>query len=81
VKIGKNVTLLAGTILQGSSVIGDDCEIGPNTRLANTTVGAGSRVVSTIANHVKIGEKAIVGPSAKLAPGTTVAGEAILDSF
>lgn len=81
VKIGKDVTLLPGTILQGDTVIGDNCEIGPNTRLVNTTVGAGSRVESTVAQNSQIGKQAVVGPFANLPPMTTVADKAITGSF
>ncbi len=81
VKIGKDVTLLPGTTLQGLTEIGDDCEIGPNTRLINTVVGAGSRVETTNSKDSKIGIKAIVGPFANLQPGSVVSDEAITGSF
>ena len=35
VELGRDVTLFPGTILQGSTVIGDGCEIGPDTRLVD----------------------------------------------
>ena len=72
VKIGKEVTLLPGTILQGNTEIGDNCEIGPNTRLVNTFVGAGSRVEMINARDAKIGKNSHVGPFANLDPGTVV---------
>ncbi|NCU87688.1 MAG: bifunctional UDP-N-acetylglucosamine diphosphorylase/glucosamine-1-phosphate N-acetyltransferase GlmU, partial [Actinobacteria bacterium] len=72
VKIGKDVTLLPGTILQGDTEIGDNCEIGPNSRLVNTVVGSGARVEMTNARDAKIGRNAKVGPFANLEPGTVV---------
>ena len=33
VELGRDVTLYPGTILQGNTVVGDGCEIGPDTRL------------------------------------------------
>ena len=72
VKIGKEVTLLPGTILQGKTEIGDNCEIGPNTRLVNTIVGAGARVEMTNARDARIGKNSHVGPFANLEPGTVV---------
>ena len=81
VTIGKDVTLLPGTILQGDTKIGDNCEIGPNTRLIHTTVGAGSRVENTVAQESIIGKRAKVGPFANLTPGTKVADGAITGSF
>ncbi|MFM8954739.1 MAG: bifunctional N-acetylglucosamine-1-phosphate uridyltransferase/glucosamine-1-phosphate acetyltransferase [Actinomycetota bacterium] len=81
VKIGKDVTLLPGTILQGETIIGDGCEIGPNSRLVNTRVGQNSRVDNTIARDSTIGKNATVGPFANLAPNSTVADEATTGSF
>jgi bifunctional UDP-N-acetylglucosamine pyrophosphorylase/glucosamine-1-phosphate N-acetyltransferase len=81
VQIGKDVTLLPGTILQGATVIGDNCEIGPNTRLIDTVVGSGSHVESTVARNSTIGENAQVGPFANLEPGSSVVDNAITSSF
>ena len=81
VTIGKDVTLLPGTILQGTTAIGDNCEIGPNTRLVDSVVGSGSHVESTIARSATIGKNAKVGPFANLEPGSAVADNAITGSF
>ena len=81
VQIGKDVTLLPGTILQGATVIGDNCEIGPNTRLTDTVVGSGSHVESTVARNSTIGKNAHVGPFANLELGSSVADNAITSSF
>ncbi len=81
VQIGKDVTLLPGTILQGATVIGDNCEIGPNTRLIDTVVGSGSHVESTVARNSTIGKNAQVGPFANLEPGSSVVDNAITSSF
>jgi bifunctional UDP-N-acetylglucosamine pyrophosphorylase/glucosamine-1-phosphate N-acetyltransferase len=75
------VTLLPGTILQGATVIGDNCEIGPNTRLIDTVVGSGTCVQSTAARGSTIGSGAKVGPFANLEPGSSVADNAITSSF
>ena len=44
VRIGRDVTLYPGTMLQGSTVVGDECEIGPDTRLVDCSVGDGATV-------------------------------------
>ncbi len=81
VTIGKDVTLLPGTILQGTTAIGDNCEIGPNTRLIDSTVGFGTSVESTVARNSTIGSNAKVGPYANLEPGSIVADNAITKAF
>ncbi|MFH8609479.1 bifunctional UDP-N-acetylglucosamine diphosphorylase/glucosamine-1-phosphate N-acetyltransferase GlmU [Streptomyces sp. NPDC018029] len=59
-----------GTQLQGATHVGKGAEVGPNTRLRDTTVGAGARVDNSVADHAEIGERASVGPYAYLRPGT-----------
>ncbi|MFF8385133.1 bifunctional UDP-N-acetylglucosamine diphosphorylase/glucosamine-1-phosphate N-acetyltransferase GlmU [Streptomyces kanasensis] len=59
-----------GTQLLGTTHLAEDCEVGPNTRLKDTTVGRGARVDNTVADCAEIGESATVGPYAYLRPGT-----------
>ena len=73
VRIGRDVTLFPGVILQGDTHIGDRCEIGPHTRLVDTTVGTDSVVSETTAISATIGSRCQVGPYASLAAGSAVA--------
>lgn len=72
VELAADVTLFPGTILQGRTVIGRGAEIGPETRLVDCVVGAGSTVEQTTGRDAEIGSDAHVGPYAHLAPGTSV---------
>ena len=73
VRLGSDVTLFPGTLLQGRTTIGDGAEIGPHTRLVDCSVGAGAVVAQTVAEHADIADDARVGPFAHLAPGTKIA--------
>jgi bifunctional UDP-N-acetylglucosamine pyrophosphorylase/glucosamine-1-phosphate N-acetyltransferase len=81
VELGRDVTLFPGTILQGRTVIGQGCEIGPDTRLVDSVVGPGSVVENTIARDAEIGERARVGPFAVLSPGSVVASGTATGAF
>lgn len=81
VKLGRDVTLYPGTILQGSTVVGDGCEIGPDTRLSDCTVGAGACVEHTVGRDSEIGEGAQVGPYAFLPAGSAVVAGAVTGAF
>ncbi|MEU6576235.1 bifunctional UDP-N-acetylglucosamine diphosphorylase/glucosamine-1-phosphate N-acetyltransferase GlmU [Streptomyces sp. NPDC046805] len=59
-----------GTQLQGSTHLGEGAEVGPNSRLKDTRVGAGARVDNTVSDGARIGAQASVGPYAYLRPGT-----------
>ncbi|MFE5868594.1 bifunctional UDP-N-acetylglucosamine diphosphorylase/glucosamine-1-phosphate N-acetyltransferase GlmU [Streptomyces roseifaciens] len=65
-----DVLVHPGTQLTGATSLATGSEVGPNTRLADTSVGAGARVDNTVADSALIGEGAIVGPFAYLRPGT-----------
>ncbi|MFF4587725.1 bifunctional UDP-N-acetylglucosamine diphosphorylase/glucosamine-1-phosphate N-acetyltransferase GlmU [Streptomyces sp. NPDC001388] len=59
-----------GTQLHGSTHVGEGAEVGPNSRLTDTVVGAGARVDNTVSYSAHIGAHASVGPYAYLRPGT-----------
>ncbi|MFF0445590.1 bifunctional UDP-N-acetylglucosamine diphosphorylase/glucosamine-1-phosphate N-acetyltransferase GlmU [Streptomyces sp. NPDC004609] len=59
-----------GSQLLGATHLGEGAEVGPNTRLKDTAVGAGARVDNSVADGAEIGEGAAVGPYAYLRPGT-----------
>ncbi len=73
VRVGTDVTLFPGTVLQGTTVVGDRCEIGPDTRLVDCIVGSDAVVEQTVGRHAEVGEGATVGPFAVLQPGAHVA--------
>jgi len=81
VDLAPDVTLFPGTFLQGSTVVGGGCEIGPDTRLVDCVVGARSTVEQTTGRDAEIGSDAHVGPYAHLAPGSSVPDGTITGPF
>ncbi|MBA2949849.1 bifunctional UDP-N-acetylglucosamine diphosphorylase/glucosamine-1-phosphate N-acetyltransferase GlmU [Streptomyces himalayensis] len=59
-----------GTQLLGATHLAEGCEVGPNTRLTDTRVGAGARVDNSVSVGAEVGPQASVGPYAYLRPGT-----------
>lgn len=72
VEIGADTEILSGTRLEGATVIGEDCVIGPASRLIDVTVGDGVFLENTAAAGCRVGEGARVGPYACLRPGTVI---------
>ncbi|MDQ0684330.1 MULTISPECIES: bifunctional UDP-N-acetylglucosamine diphosphorylase/glucosamine-1-phosphate N-acetyltransferase GlmU [Streptomyces] len=70
-----------GTQLHGSTHIGEGAEVGPNSRLTDTVVGAGARVDNTVSNDSEIGAGASVGPFAYLRPGTRLGTKSKIGTF
>ena len=81
VRLGRDVTLYPGTILQGETVVGDGCEIGPDTRLTDCTVGRHAVVQHTVGEDSEIGDEAVVGPYAFLPDGSSVASGVVTGAF
>ena len=48
VTVGRDTEILPGTILEGKTEIGENCIIGPNTRLSDMTVGDGCDVAQSV---------------------------------
>jgi bifunctional UDP-N-acetylglucosamine pyrophosphorylase/glucosamine-1-phosphate N-acetyltransferase len=69
VTVGRDTTLLPGTLLQGATQVGPDCVIGPHTTLIDAAVGAGARVRHILAEGVTI------DAGADLEPFTYLTGE------
>ncbi|OBQ48592.1 bifunctional N-acetylglucosamine-1-phosphate uridyltransferase/glucosamine-1-phosphate acetyltransferase [Streptomyces sp. H-KF8] len=66
----QDVVVHPGTQLHGSTHLAEGCEVGPNSRLTDTRVGAGARVDNTVASGAEVGAEATVGPYAYLRPGS-----------
>ncbi|MFJ5799194.1 bifunctional UDP-N-acetylglucosamine diphosphorylase/glucosamine-1-phosphate N-acetyltransferase GlmU [Streptomyces decoyicus] len=65
-----DATVHPGTQLLGATHIATGAEVGPHSRLTDTSVGAGAVASFTVAEGARIGEGASVGPYAYLRPGT-----------
>ena len=72
VRLGTDVTLFPGTLLQGETVVGDHAEIGPDTRLVDCVVGENARLEQVVGRDAEIGAGAVVGPFAVLEPGSQI---------
>ncbi|WP_406352790.1 bifunctional UDP-N-acetylglucosamine diphosphorylase/glucosamine-1-phosphate N-acetyltransferase GlmU [Streptomyces sp. NBC_00658] len=70
-----------GTQLQGATHLAEGAEVGPNSRLTDTRVGAGARVDNTVANNAEVGPQANVGPFAYLRPGTCIGLKAKVGTY
>jgi bifunctional UDP-N-acetylglucosamine pyrophosphorylase/glucosamine-1-phosphate N-acetyltransferase len=73
VELSADVVLYPGTHLQGRTSVAGGAELGPNTQLADCTVGGRAVVTATIGRNCEIGADAHVGPWAYLPPGTRIA--------
>src|SRR3954462_13377033 len=81
VRLAPDVTIFPGTLLQGTTVIGEGAELGPDTRHVDCTIGSGAVVERTVGRHADVGHDAVVGPYAVLEPGAHIRPGARTGSF
>ncbi|MET9098192.1 bifunctional UDP-N-acetylglucosamine diphosphorylase/glucosamine-1-phosphate N-acetyltransferase GlmU [Streptomyces antibioticus] len=81
VTFGQDAIVQPGTQLLGTTQIGEGAEVGPNSRLKDTVVGAGARVDNTVSDTAHIGAHATVGPFAYLRPGTRLGAKGKIGTY
>ena len=69
VAIGMDTIVRPNTSLMGKTVIGEACEIGPNSVIQNSTVGNGCRVTASMLEEATLEAGVDVGPFSHLRPG------------
>ncbi|BBY56725.1 bifunctional UDP-N-acetylglucosamine diphosphorylase/glucosamine-1-phosphate N-acetyltransferase GlmU [Mycobacterium koreense] len=81
VTLGRDTVIAPGTQLLGGTRIGAHCTVGPDTTLADVTVGDHASVVRTHGGAAVIGPGATVGPFTYLRPGTVLGADGKLGAF
>ena len=81
VKVGDGTVILPGSILRGKTVIGEECEIGPNSMITNCTVGDHSVVNASQINDSTVGSRTNIGPFAYVRPGCCIGDDIKVGDF
>lgn len=81
VKIGQDTVIYPFTILEGQTVIGENCILGPSSRLQDSQVGNYTVVEHSTLLETVLGSQVKVGPYAYLRPGTIVHDEVKIGDF
>ena len=68
-QLGRDTRVLPNTHIQGRSVVGQDCVIGPNTILRQTAIGDRCRVECSVLEGALLADEVEVGPFAHLRKG------------
>jgi bifunctional UDP-N-acetylglucosamine pyrophosphorylase/glucosamine-1-phosphate N-acetyltransferase len=76
VRIGPDTTIRPNTFLEGATVVGRGCEVGPNVRVVDSSLGDGCRVQFAVLEGATMGAGSDAGPFARLRPGA-VLGEGV----
>ena len=81
VTLARDVTLLPGVQLLGSTTVAEGATVGPDTTLRDCEVGPGASVVRSHGEGARIGAAATVGPFSFLRPGTVLGAKGKIGGF
>lgn len=81
VTIGADTRILPGTLLRGSTSIGKECVIGPNTQLIDTVVGNGAKLDNVLSEQAEVQDGADIGPFVHLRPNSKIGPHTHLGNF
>jgi bifunctional UDP-N-acetylglucosamine pyrophosphorylase/glucosamine-1-phosphate N-acetyltransferase len=81
VKIGMDTIIYPGTIIEGKSVIGENCVIGPNSRIVDSIIENGVEVQSSVVLKSHIKDGASIGPFAYIRPDSVIGRNTKIGDF
>lgn len=81
VQIGRDTVILPNTHLRGSTVIGDDCRIGPDTTIENCRVGNNVEILYSYLRDGELADGVHFGPFAQMRPGSTLGPNVKIGNF
>lgn len=81
VEIGADTVIYPGTVLRGRTVIGEDCVIGPQADIKDSTLASGVMVRYSTVDQSEAGEGSSIGPYANLRPGSKLGKECKIGDF
>ncbi|MDQ7821743.1 MAG: bifunctional UDP-N-acetylglucosamine diphosphorylase/glucosamine-1-phosphate N-acetyltransferase GlmU [Candidatus Eremiobacteraeota bacterium] len=81
VKIGTDTVIYPYTILEGNTVIGEECHIGPSTRVSGATIASRVTIMHSIVMESTIDEETQVGPFAYIRPDNVIGKKVKIGDF
>ncbi|MCP1121890.1 bifunctional UDP-N-acetylglucosamine diphosphorylase/glucosamine-1-phosphate N-acetyltransferase GlmU [Bacillus sp. 3103sda1] len=80
-KIGNDTVIYPGTIIEGYTVIGSNCEVGPHTVIRDSEVGDNTTIRQSTVHDSKIGIDVAIGPFAHIRPQSVIGNEVRVGNF
>ena len=80
-EIGRDTILQPGTMIEGQTVIGENCIIGPNSQIVDSVIGDGTTVHSSVVLASTVGSTTTVGPFAHIRPDSHLGDKVKIGNF
>lgn len=81
VEIGKGTVIEQNVMLQGDTVIGENCVIGMGCKLVDTKVGNDCELLSVVSVDAQLGDGILAGPFSYIRPGSIIKNNVKVGDF
>ena len=81
VEIGVDTTVRPNTHIRGTTLVGAECEIGPNSIIEHSTIGDRVKVIASVVEQATLESNVDVGPFSHIRPGTYIESEVHIGNF
>ncbi|REJ20867.1 MAG: bifunctional UDP-N-acetylglucosamine diphosphorylase/glucosamine-1-phosphate N-acetyltransferase GlmU [Bacillaceae bacterium] len=71
-EIGQDTVIYPGTVIIGKTVIGEECEIGPNSEIKDCQIGHNTNIRHSVVHDSQIGNQVNIGPFAHIRPASVI---------
>jgi bifunctional UDP-N-acetylglucosamine pyrophosphorylase/glucosamine-1-phosphate N-acetyltransferase len=81
VTIGQDTIIWPNTFLQGNTIVGENCELGPNSVIRDTRVGSGCKILASVLEKAVLEDEVEIGPYGHLRKGAHLAQGVHMGNF
>ncbi|MEH7886607.1 bifunctional UDP-N-acetylglucosamine diphosphorylase/glucosamine-1-phosphate N-acetyltransferase GlmU [Bacillus sp. JJ1609] len=81
VEIGRDTVIYPGTTISGKTVVGSECQLGPNSEISDCEIGNNTVIRQSAAFNSKIGSEVNIGPFAHIRPDSDIHDEVKIGNF
>lgn len=79
--IGSDTIIQPGVMIEGKTIIGQNCTIGPNSHIVSSVIGNDTTIHSSVVLSSEVGNKTTIGPFAHIRPDSDLGDEVKIGNF
>jgi bifunctional UDP-N-acetylglucosamine pyrophosphorylase/glucosamine-1-phosphate N-acetyltransferase len=79
--IGQDTVIYPGSLIEGSSKIGEGCTIGPQSEIKNSTIGMNTTIKQSVVHYSEVGDAVSIGPFTHIRPSSEIGDDVKIGNF
>ncbi|MCH7800676.1 MAG: bifunctional UDP-N-acetylglucosamine diphosphorylase/glucosamine-1-phosphate N-acetyltransferase GlmU, partial [Chloroflexi bacterium] len=80
-QIGMDSVILPNTHVRGTTVIGEGCEIGPNSIVSDSSIGSNCKITASVVDQAILENSVSVGPFSHMRPGAYLESDVHIGNY